>query len=223
MQFRHHRAGVVAGVAAQQTGLAVVGQRQNWAPECRSCHPHRVRHVCGPVAMQHLLQHPGRYRSAGTRSRPRSHRPGRPRWSGPRAARSAPSRRGRRATGAARQIRPWTPSASPPDRRASPSTSPGRGRYGARGSPGGALRRARRRGTLAGRGQPRIGMALPGSIPPRRVDRAHPCPRVRDNGGMARVEWTRTEPDDIEQVVSMLLLGEPVRHTHPTVPWGRRD
>jgi hypothetical protein len=31
---------------------------------------------------------------------------------------------------------------------------------------------------------------------------------VRENDGMARVEWTRTEPGDIEQVVSMLLCRE---------------
>ena len=32
--------------------------------------------------------------------------------------------------------------------------------------------------------------------------------RARENSGMARVEWTRTEPGDIEQVVSMLLCRE---------------
>lgn len=37
---------------------------------------------------------------------------------------------------------------------------------------------------------------------------AAPSSRVRENGGMARVEWTRIEPGDIEQVVSMLLCRE---------------
>ena len=32
--------------------------------------------------------------------------------------------------------------------------------------------------------------------------------RAWENSGMARVEWTRTEPGDIEQVVSMLLCRE---------------
>jgi hypothetical protein len=41
---------------------------------------------------------------------------------------------------------------------------------------------------------------------------------------MARVEWTRTEPGDIEQIVSMLLCREnPSAIRVPAVARGRRD